>query len=183
MVCVRVCVRETSNVQLKKGRNVSALPNDGLGDLLLETVLSEPHGVFHVLQKTNKLFLEACDSRRPRGPQIPDTRGQDHCPMQPKRARRKYIHEHMKKTVRQIDTACEAFFWGSTPLDPPKIAQQDGRRALPPAGKYEVCTQLARMSVRRRTDPHISAVEGLTAVLCFNHLLAACSHVSASPLS
>ena len=35
--------------------------------------------------------------------------------MQPKRARRTYIHEHMKKTVRQIGTACEALFcWVDT---------------------------------------------------------------------
>ena len=104
--------------------------------------------------------------------------------MQPKRARRKYIHEHMKKTVRQIGTACEALFcWVDTSASTENCPQGPAAGPAPPAGKYGVCTQLARMSVRRRTDPHISAVEGLTAVLCFNHLLAACSHVSASPLS
>ena len=57
--------------------------------------------------------------------------GQDRCPMQLKRAKTKYIHEHINKTVRQIGTACEALLFGSTPVDPPKIKQKGRRRPLP----------------------------------------------------
>ena len=86
----------------------------------------------------------------------------------------------MNKTVRQIATAYEGFFWFDTSATTENCPE--GPAVGPSTLENDVCTQLARRSVRRRTDHSISAVGGLSTGLCFN-ILVACSPVSPSTLS
>ena len=54
--------KEASIAKHKKSMILCTLSNDRLGDLLLETVLPEAHAVFEMLQNTNTLSLEACQT-------------------------------------------------------------------------------------------------------------------------
>ena len=59
------------------------MPNGRLGDLVLDTVVSEAHAFFELLRNTNTQFLEACQSRRPRGSERLETKRQHHCMIKP----------------------------------------------------------------------------------------------------
>ena len=43
------------------------MTNDRLGDLVLDTVLSEAHAVLQMVQNTKTLFLEGCENKGPEG--------------------------------------------------------------------------------------------------------------------
>ena len=76
------CKEIPQNVHLRnrgRGRISLHYPKDRLGDLVLESVLSEAHAVFGIWQETKTLFLEAWQSRRPTQKESRDTRREIHC--------------------------------------------------------------------------------------------------------
>ena len=75
--------QETSTGNHDRSRNWSTVLDGRLGELVLHIVLSETHALPEMLQNTNTLFLEACQSRRLRGTGRLETRRQHYCRMKP----------------------------------------------------------------------------------------------------